>query len=309
MPQRPIPKIRQLEALISVITTGSMTTAAAQLGISQPAISRLLADLAKDFDFQLFEKRNGQLRPSHETRILEPDIRRVLELMRRIADVSGDITRHKAGHLRVACLPGFATSHLPSVVTQFLRNRESVSMTIEPDRPERILEWIINEQYDLGITDGFHGHPAVDQTEINLRTVCCFPTGHVFEGMDSISPKELDNLPLIHTRKNSAFYRDLATSFQTVNARINTKIEVRQFTAACELICQGLGVSVVSELDAAQYVSRGLSYRPFAPAIPHKISLVRPVHKAPSLIALEFSDYFETSLEPYIMQAAELTDR
>jgi len=300
MPQKPIPKVRQLEALVSVITNGSMTAAASQLGISQPAISRLLADLGKDFNFELFEKRNGQLRPSHETRILEPDIRRVLELLRRIADVSGDITRHKAGHLRVACLPGFATSHLPSVVTQFLRERDGVSMTIEPDRPERILEWIINEQYDLGITDGFYGHPAVEQIEISLRTVCCFPAGHNLEKLTTISPTDLDNIPLIHTRKNSVFYRDLATSFQSANARINTKIEVRQFTAACELICQGLGVSVVSELDAAQYVSRGLRYRPFVPKLPHKISLVRPINKAPSLISLEFSDYFESSLQPYI---------
>ena len=55
------PRIRQLEALVSVISNGSMTSAAADMGISQPAISRLLSDLAKDFDFQLFNKRDGQL--------------------------------------------------------------------------------------------------------------------------------------------------------------------------------------------------------------------------------------------------------
>ena len=61
MKQTKTPRIRQLEALISVIGNGSMTSAAADMGISQPAISRLLSDLAKDFDFQLFNKRDGQL--------------------------------------------------------------------------------------------------------------------------------------------------------------------------------------------------------------------------------------------------------
>lgn len=114
------PRIRQLEALISVIGNGSMTAAAAELGISQPAISRLLSDLGKGFDFQLFDRRDGRLVPSQEVRLLEPDIRRVIELMRQISDVSTEINKRKAGHIRIACLPGFATSHLPAVVAEFL---------------------------------------------------------------------------------------------------------------------------------------------------------------------------------------------
>ena len=59
MTQRKAPRIRQLEALMAVITNGSVTAAAADLGISQPAASRLIADLAKEFDFPLFEKFTG----------------------------------------------------------------------------------------------------------------------------------------------------------------------------------------------------------------------------------------------------------
>ncbi|MBT6895640.1 MAG: LysR family transcriptional regulator, partial [Rhodobacteraceae bacterium] len=133
MTQRKAPRIRQLEALMAVITNGSVTAAAADLGISQPAASRLIADLAKEFDFPLFDKRDGQLVPSQEVRLLVPDIKRVLELMRQISDLSQDITNRKAGHIRIACLPGFATSHLPQVVAEFLKGHPGVSLTIEPD--------------------------------------------------------------------------------------------------------------------------------------------------------------------------------
>ena len=40
-------RLRQLEALSAVITTGSISGAAKTLGISQPAMSRLIADLSK----------------------------------------------------------------------------------------------------------------------------------------------------------------------------------------------------------------------------------------------------------------------
>ncbi|KNG92691.1 LysR substrate-binding domain-containing protein [Pseudaestuariivita atlantica] len=300
MKHRKTPRIRQLEALMAVIGNGSMTAAAAELGISQPAISRLLSDLGKEFDFQLFDKRDGRLVPSQEVRLLEPDIRRVVELMHQISDISADITKRKAGHIRIACLPGFATSHLPRVVADFLRERPGISMTIEPDRPERILEWMITEQYDFGITDGFFGHPAVETTDLSMRTVCIFPAGHRLAACDWISPRDLQGENIIHTRKDSVFYQELDRRFRDEGLELRSHIEVRQFTAACELVCNGAGVSVVSEMDARKYADLGLGYRPFVPALSHRISLIRPVHKTPSLITLEFIEAFRESLAPYL---------
>ena len=304
MTQRKAPRIRQLEALMAVITNGSVTAAAADLGISQPAASRLIADLAKEFDFPLFDKRDGQLVPSQEVRLLVPDIKRVLELMRQISDLSQDITNRKAGHIRIACLPGFATSHLPQVVAEFLKGRPGVSLTIEPDRPERILEWMIGEQYDFGITDGFIGHPAVDRHYLEIRTVCVFPKGHALEAKTQIGPADLENENIIHTRRDSHFFLKLSRCFQDAQIPMNSHIEVRQFTAACELVCTGVGVSVVSELDAVKYQKLGLGFRPFTPSLPHGLSLVRPILKKPSLVTLEFMEHFRDSLIPFSINQA-----
>ena len=296
-------RLRQLEALMAVSDHGSITNAAAELGISQPAVSRLLSDLGNSLGFQLFDRKKGQLTPSQEVRFLQPDIRRVLELMRQISDVSQEITKRRAGHIRIACLPGFATSHLPEIVASFLRERPGVSMTIEPDRPERILEWMIGEQYDFGITDGFAGHPAIESTNLEIRTVCVFPAGHEFEKLDVITPADMANENIIHTRRDSEFFSQLSKAFQTAQVRFNSLLEIRQFTAACELVCQGTGVAVVSELDAVKYARQGIGFRPFAPALPHRISLVRPITQQPSLVNLEFMELFAESLQPYLMKS------
>ncbi len=295
-------RIRQLEALMAVSTNGSVTAAATDLGISQPAVSRLLSDLEKSLGFQLFDRREGRLVPSQEVRYLQPSVERVLELMKQISDVSQDITQRKAGHIRVACLPGFATSHLPDVVAKFLQDRPGVTLTIEPDRPERILEWMIGEQYDFGITDSFNGHPAVESRNINVRTVCVFPTGHELESLSEVTPADITDAKVIHTRRDSDFFVRLSKAFQSANVELNSHIEVRQFTAACELALKGVGVSVVSELDAVQYSTRGLCYRPFKPLLPHTLSLVRPILKQPSLVTLEFIEQFQESLKPFKAQ-------
>ncbi|TVQ01208.1 MAG: LysR family transcriptional regulator [Roseinatronobacter sp.] len=293
---------RQLEALLAVIEHGTMTRASRALEISQPAVSRLIADLTDALGFDLLDRREGRLVPTQEARFLMPDIKRSLELLSRISDTGRNITQRTAGELRIACLPGFAVSHLPGVLTEFLAQRAGVKVTIEPDRPERILEWMIGEQFDIGITDGFEGHPAVESEAINVRTVCIFPQGSPLARLEVIRPRDLVDQKIINTRRESVFYRLLSEAFLADGQTLTTFIEARQFTTACEFVRRGVGVAVISELDATQYKGRGVEFRPFAPTVPHRLSLVRPIHKQTSMIALEFLEYFKQSLQEYAPQ-------
>lgn len=293
------PRIRQLEAFSAVARLGSVTRAAEHLDISQPAVSRLLSSFTKSIGFELFTRQKGQLVPTQEARYLLSEVSRVLEGLKHIEELSRDLTERTAGHLRIACLPGFATSHLPGVLATFLNSRPGVTATLEPDRPERILEWIIGEQYDCGITDGFSGHPATESETVLLRSVCIFPKGHRLAAKSEIWPEDLAAQKVIHTRRESPFYIALNQAFVERSVSLPTWIETRQFTAACTLVSQGTGVSVVSELDAAQYIGRNIEMRPFLPPVPHKLSILRPIATTPSVVTLEFIQAFTESLAPF----------
>lgn len=293
--------LRQLEALLAVIEHGTMTRASQSLDISQPAVSRLVGDLTESLGFPLLERLDGRLVPTQEARFLMPDIKRSLELFDRISDAGRSIIQRKAGELRIACLPGFAISYLPGFLANFLRNRPDVTITLEPDRPERILEWMVGAQFDVGITDmdGFEGHPALESTPIDIRTVCIFPEHSPLARLPVIRPRDLTGQKLIHARRESSYFRQLSAAFAQDGQEIRTFIEARQFTTACEFVRHGIGVAVISELDAAQYAGRGVAFRPFEPALSHRLSLVRPIHKAPSLIALEFIEEFSAGLNAF----------
>lgn len=292
-------RLRQLEAFKAVSQLGSVTHAAKHLGISQPAVSRLLSSFSDSVGFDVFDRRDGRLIPTQEARYLLGEVGRLLDSLGHIEQLTHDLTARKAGHLRIACLPGFATSHLPAVLADFLKERPNITVTLEPDRPERILEWIIGEQYDCGITEGFNGHPAVEIETVHMRTVCILPKGHPLAEKTEIGPQDLANERMIHTRKDSAFYRDMESCFSQQGTRIPSWIETRQFTAACMLVAHGAGVSVVSAVDAHEHKDRGLIIRPFLPNIVHRLAIVRPVHTPPSMITLEFIQTFVDSLEPF----------
>lgn len=292
-------KIRQLEAFRAVSERGSITNAAAVLGISQPAVSRLMSDFSQAVGFELFHRRRGMLEPTSDSRYLLSEVNRILDSLEHLDDLRRDIVERKGGHIRVACLPGFATSHLPRVLVKFLNEKPGVTVTLEPDRPERILEWIIGEQYDCGLTDGFNGHPAIHSQDLYLRTVCILPPGHPLKDKDQISPRDLASEKIIHTRRDSRFFHRLSRAFSEEKVEINSLVEVRQFTTACTMVAEGMGASIVSALDAEEYRKSGIVVRPFLPNIHHRLSILRPSSGAKSPVVLDFIDTFIQSLRPY----------
>jgi len=296
-------RLRQLEAFRAVARFGSVTRAAEALEISQPAVSRLISSFSDSVGFSLYDRRDGQLVPTQEARYLLSEVDRVLDSIGHLEELANDLTARRAGHLRIACLPGFATTHLPRILSRFLKERPQVTVTLEPDRPERILEWIVGEQYDCGITDNFSGHPAVESKPVLVRTVCILPKGHRLAEKTEIWPEDLAQERMIHGPRLSGFFQELGELFTNRGVTMPTWVQTRQFSSACLLVAEGSGVAVVSELDARAYEHTGLVLRPFLPSFPHRMAVVRPISSPLSMVALEFIEEFVDSLTEYQWQA------
>ncbi len=295
-------QLRQLEAFRAVAETGSVTKAAESLGISQPAVSRLLSDFSASTGLELFTRGKGVLQPTRDSRYLLAEVGRILDRLDHLDDLRRDLAERTGGHIRIACLPDFAVSHLPGVLVKFLKKRPSVTVSLEPDRPERILEWIIGQQYDCGLTDGFLGHPATISQDLFVKSVCVLPKGHLLGEKDHITPLDLKGERLIHTRRDSRFFQRLARAFSESGIEINGVIEVRKFTAACTMVSEGLGASVVSAIDAEAFRNTGIVIRPFQPEIFHRLSVLLPASGPSSPVVLDFVDSFVESMQPYLSE-------
>ncbi len=293
-------KLRQLEAFHAVAETGSVTKAAERLDVSQPAVSRLLSDFSASVGFDLFTRSRGGLEPTSDSRYLLTEVRRILDSLDHLDDLRRDLTERTRGHIRITCLPGFATNHLPGVLVRFMNERPGVTVSLEPDRPERILEWIIGEQYDCGITDGFLGHPATNSQDVYIKSACILPKDHPLGAKDEISPSDLATERMIHTRRDSQFFQHLSRAFTEYGVEINSLVEVRQFTTACTMVREGLGAAVVSAIDAEAFRSSGIVIRPFRPSIFHRLSIIQPASGPSSPVVLDFIDAFVASLQPFL---------
>ena len=97
--------LRSLECLRAVIVTGSATGAARQLGLTQPAVSRLLGVLERSIGFQLFERRKGRLVPTEEARTLCQEVDIALQSIDRVAQLARNLRNADFGELSIVSPP------------------------------------------------------------------------------------------------------------------------------------------------------------------------------------------------------------
>src|SRR3546814_13915584 len=121
---------RQIEAFRTVIACGTTTRAAEILRISQPAISRLLADLERTTKLKLFDRGKGRIRPTAEGLAFYDEVQRAFIGLERLSFAAENIRSFAAGSLRVASLPVLGHAFLPRVVAAFCRDFPGISVLL-----------------------------------------------------------------------------------------------------------------------------------------------------------------------------------
>jgi len=302
-------RLRQLEAFRAVMHAASVTQAAEMLRISQPAVSRLIAGLEQDFGFPLFSRRRGRLQPTPEATFLLGDVEQAISNLDHIGQIAEDIRHRRTGHLRIACLPGFATSLLPRMVAKFLSDHPNVTVSLQPSHNQRVQEWIMAQQYDVGFTEIPVEHPAIESESLHVRCVCILPKNHALADREVLTPNDLDELPIISMNRDHPQFHALRQAFDQAGARFNVRVETRQFASACIMVSEGAGVAIVSPIDADEFLDRGLEVRRFEPSVSFGLGILYPAHRPRSLILAEFVATFRDNMKPYLMGPTVLVRR
>src|SRR5690348_6414912 len=103
-------RLRQLEAFRAVMLCQTVTKASEMLHISQPAATRLIADLEDSIGFDLFDRKRGRLIPTAEAQTLFEEVQQSLLGVERIARTAQEIRHQQRGVLQVAAAPALSLS-------------------------------------------------------------------------------------------------------------------------------------------------------------------------------------------------------
>ncbi len=142
-------KLRQIRVFLQIAEKGGLTAAAGVLGLSQPAVSKSLAELEDLLGAQLFLRvgRRMVLTPAGE------GFRRHAREALAALDAGAQVMRGEGLRQRVSVglLPTVSTRFFPSVVGRFLEGRPAVTLSIETGSHPFLLQKLRARQMDLMI--------------------------------------------------------------------------------------------------------------------------------------------------------------
>lgn len=291
---------RELQAVKAVIARGTVTRAAEQLGVSQPALSNVIANLERRIGFRLFERAGGRLSPTAEAILLSDEAEKVLAGLDKLSQLARDLREQKAGLLRVGCLPGLGIEFVPRLLAAFLTDRPNVKLVLQVRTSAEVKEWVAARQFDVAIAELPADDAAIDVDPCSMRCVCVMPKGHPLTAKKRISPMDLSGVPVVTLNRDHMTFFRITSAFEQARVKLNVCAEVHLFAPACAMVACGIGVSIIEPITASTYASRGIEIRPFDPPIPFDLGIMFPANRPRSLLAQTFAEVLKRAMSPYI---------
>jgi len=124
-------RFRDLQVFFAVVQCGSMAKAAAELGVTQPAVSETIAELEQAFAVRLFDRSpQGAVPTIYGRALLKRGLAAFDELKQGIRDIEF-LSDPAKGEVRIGCPESIAAAIMPPMVQKFCRDYPGIDLTIE----------------------------------------------------------------------------------------------------------------------------------------------------------------------------------
>ena len=289
--------LRQVEAFRAIMVTGSVTQAAAMLFVSQPAVSRILADLEEQIGFKLFTRANRQLFPTNEGNAFFDEVERAFVGLEQLDSAAVSIRECKQGRLRLITIPSLTSTLMAGLIARFSRTYPDISVSLEVQASQRVFEWVVSQQCDLGFSTQPIDNPTLS-TRVIARgdAVCILPRDHRLVGADVIGVKDLKGERFISFKSDSVARHAIDRVFKDAGCYRDIRMEARTTDAVCGMVAVGLGVSVIGPVFDRGQIHHNLVVKPFEPAIPSELVLLFPANRPASRVSELFIEIVEEFL-------------
>jgi DNA-binding transcriptional LysR family regulator len=123
-------KLRDLHILLAVVQQGSMAKAAAQLSISQPAVSKAIADIEQTFGLRLLDRGRSGVEPTAYGRALVTRGQAIFDELKLGIEELASLADPAVGELRIASTESVAAGLLPAVLERFSREQPRIRVDV-----------------------------------------------------------------------------------------------------------------------------------------------------------------------------------
>ena len=257
-------------ALQKIISLGSFSRAAEELGYSQSAISQMIASLEKELGIRLIHRSRYGLSLTLEGKEIYPQIEQLISAYQSVTEKSDEIKGLETGMIRMGTISSVSAHWLPEVIKAFQQQYPKVEFVIHQGDYTSIQEWIKNGTVDFGF---INPAAAKDIRTEEIKTgemMTILPEGHPLAKKRVVSLEELTKEPFILLEEGN--YSEPMEAFRSRGLKPDIKFTIHDDYSIMAMVEAGVGVSILAEL-VLQKTDYRLAVCPTDPPIYRTISV------------------------------------
>lgn len=167
--------LKDLEYFVTIARSGSITRAAAQLFIAQPALSQCLHKIEHELNVKLFIRASNGVRLTSEGECFLLFATRVLQQKDILGRCLQDISDADRGEIRLGFTGTQATHVLPHILPDFQKQHPNISIILTESFSDEIERKLLSGELDLGILHLPILHEDLDYFEISRDDMVIVP--------------------------------------------------------------------------------------------------------------------------------------
>ena len=281
-------QFRQIQAFYAIMTCGTVTQAARQLGISQPGVSNLIANLEHYIGFKLFSRVGGRLQATPEAQRLFYASEGVIEGFDQISRRASAIRHMETGKLVIGGLPEMSQEFLPVLINRFISGKPDINVSFQTRASVKIQEMVSDHIIEVGVTEGPVNHDNLNSRLFSYPCFCVILEQHDLAGKKALTPEDLHEQPLITLGQAHMTYHRLRDIFTKRKCVWNDRCQTRLFSSALVLAREGMGIALVDPFTIVAHNLKQVVVLPFKPTLSLDLVIIWARDKPLSLIGDSF---------------------
>ncbi len=238
-----------LKYFVTLAQTEHYGTAARELNITQPSLSKAIHSMEDELGIYLFERVGRGVRLTRAgKRYLEHASRALKEL-----DKGAEILQRERfmseGYLDIGIVSSISYNEFPVCIRDFEQTEKGkLYFSLHTDTSSQLLKDLCHDRYDLIFCTSIPEYNS--QVEfvpvLEQPLACIIPEGHPLASRNQIDIHELDDVPLIIHTRDSMMQDITATLFQEAGIRLHPVAEATEDRTILGMVRIGKGLAIMT---------------------------------------------------------------
>lgn len=239
-----LPKYR---ALVTAVELGSISRAAERLGYTQSAVSRMIADLERDWGMEVLSRGKSGVQLTSGGQQLLPVLRAIVADRDQLEETVRELHGMQTGTIRLGTFTTAADRWLPDLLKGFAGLYPNITFTLHNSESyDEITEWIRRGQVDCG----FVRLPAANDLTTHFlkedMLVAVLPMEHPLAKSKVFPVEQLSGESIIKLQED----QEISDFLEHLPEPPNIRYVVSSDHTILSMVESGLGISVMHSLIA-----------------------------------------------------------